>query len=34
MVRLRWLWLTFRDLPGVSGGIMIVVFVIMTGVRS
>ena len=33
---LRWLWPTFSEviLSGVSGGVMIILFVIMLGVRS
>jgi len=34
--KLRWLWLNCRDatVPGVSGGAVIIIFVIMPGVRS
>jgi hypothetical protein len=33
----KWLWPNFREVmicPGVSGGVMIIEFVIMLGVRS
>ena len=36
MAKLRWLWPNCREviLPGVSRGVMIIMFVIMLGVRS